>query len=118
MRVKCRAASHIDFHTGQRPRDRVSGVVAHFETTRTSMPTTLNSAHPTMRRAYRIFPLRKYGQPSFANNAGNMLQNAMMPLGVDGGTRSSAAERMMTYRTGHNCFSPYARHMRTLTIVD
>ena len=117
MRVKCRAASHIDFHTGQRPRES-EWRCRHFEIIRTSMPITLNSAHPTMRRAYRIFPLRKYGHPSFANNAGNMLQNAMMPLGVDGGTRSSAAERMMTYRTGHNCFSPYARHMRTLTIVD
>ena len=28
-----------------------------------------------------------------------MLQNAIMPLGVDGGTRSSAAERIITYNT-------------------
>lgn len=29
---------------------------------------------------------------------GKMLKNATSPLGVDAGTRSSAAERMMTYR--------------------
>ena len=28
-----------------------------------------------------------------------MLQNAMMPFGVEGGTRSRAAERMITYNT-------------------
>lgn len=60
----------------------------------------LSKAHPTTRRLYRIFPLRKYGHPSLANRAGNMLQKAMIPFGVDGGTRSSAAERMMTYKTG------------------
>lgn len=28
-----------------------------------------------------------------------MLQNAIIPLGVDGGTRSRAADSMITYRT-------------------
>lgn len=31
--------------------------------------------------------------------AGAMLQKAIMPLGVEGGTRSRAAESMITYKT-------------------
>jgi len=40
--------------------------------------------------------LSRYGQPTLATSAGAMLQNRMMPFGVDGGTRSRAADRMMT----------------------
>jgi hypothetical protein len=43
--------------------------------------------------------LRRYGQLNFATILGVMFQNAMIPLGVEGGTRSRAAERIMTYRT-------------------
>jgi hypothetical protein len=85
------------------------------------MPMKLNNAHPTMRWVYRILPLRKYGHPSFATRAGNMLQKAMIPLGVDGGTRSSAADRMITYKTGANYFGSYTRCKQifvVLTFVD
>jgi len=37
-----------------------------------------------------------YGHAALATNDGAILQNAMRPLGVEAGTRSSAAERMMT----------------------
>ena len=40
-----------------------------------------------------------YGHPTFATKAGNMLQKAMIPFGVEGGTRSRAADKMMTYNT-------------------
>jgi len=43
--------------------------------------------------------LRIYGQLNFATILGVMFQNAIIPLGVEGGTRSRAAERIMTYRT-------------------
>lgn len=56
-------------------------------------------AHPINLLAYLIRPLSRYGQPILAINAGVMLQNAMMPLGVEGGTRSSAAESIITYST-------------------
>jgi hypothetical protein len=65
----------------------------------TIIPNELSIAHPTNLLTYLILPFNKYGQPILANNAGAMLQNAMMPLGVEGGTRSSAAERIITYRT-------------------
>jgi hypothetical protein len=52
--------------------------------------------HPTTLRSYRIVPFRRYGQPTFATNDGAMLQNAMTPFGVEAGTRSSAADRIMT----------------------
>lgn len=58
--------------------------------------------HPMRRFAYRIRPLSRYGQPSLATNAGKMLQNAIIPLGVEGGTRSRAAERMITYSTANS----------------
>jgi hypothetical protein len=64
------------------------------------MPNELNIAHPTNLLTYLIRPLRRYGHPILANNAGAMLQNAMIPLGVEGGTRSSAAESIITYSTG------------------
>lgn len=49
-----------------------------------------------------------------------MLQKAMMPLGVDGGTRSSAAERMITYNTESRGQCPLGDTMARdpLTIVD
>ena len=37
---------------------------------------------------YRIRPFRMYGQPTFATRAGAMLQKAIIPFGVEGGTRS------------------------------
>jgi hypothetical protein len=43
--------------------------------------------------------LRRYGQLNFATILGAMFQNAIIPLGVEGGTRSRAADRIMTYRT-------------------
>ena len=61
----------------------------------TSIPMKLRIQHPTMRFVYLILPLRKYGHASLANSAGTMLQKAMTPFEVDGGTRSSAAERMI-----------------------
>ena len=62
----------------------------------TIMPSILMTQHPTTLRLYRIVPFKKYGQQTLAANDGAMLQNAMSPLGVEAGTRSSAAERMMT----------------------
>jgi hypothetical protein len=48
---------------------------------------------------YRIFPFEMSGQATFVRSAGKMLKNATTPLGVDADTRSSAADRMITYRT-------------------
>ena len=62
----------------------------------TIIPLTLTAQHPMSLFAYLIRPLRMYGQPTFATSAGKILQNAMMPLGVDGGTRSRAADRIIT----------------------
>jgi hypothetical protein len=38
---------------------------------------------------------------------GAMFQNAIIPLGVEGGTRSRAAERIITYRT----MDSYKKHL-------
>ena len=62
----------------------------------TIIPKTLMIQHPTTLRLYRIVPFKRYGQPTLAKNDGAMLQNAMSPLGVEAGTRSSAADRIMT----------------------
>ena len=43
-----------------------------------------------------MVPFKRYGQTALAMNDGVMLQNAMRPLGVEEGTRSSAADRMIT----------------------
>jgi hypothetical protein len=60
-----------------------------------------------------------YGQLNFATMLGVMFQNAMMPLGVEGGTRSRAAERMITYRTTNSSKSFLAcAHDRPLTVID
>ena len=49
-----------------------------------------------------------------------MLQKAIMPFGVEGGTRSRAAERMMTYNTGNAISSNVVaeREWIPLTIID
>lgn len=62
----------------------------------TSIPMKLRMQHPRMRLVYLIFPFKKYGHASFASRDGAILQKAMTPFGVDGGTRSSAAERIIT----------------------
>ena len=62
----------------------------------TIIPLTLIIQHPTIRLAYRMRPLRMYGHPTLATRAGKILQNAMTPFGVDGGTRSSAAATKAT----------------------
>ena len=62
----------------------------------TIIPKELNTQHPTKRLVYLILPFKKYGQPTFATSAGVMLQKAIIPLGVEGGTRSSAADSIMT----------------------
>ena len=69
---------------------------------------------------YRIRPFRMYGQPTFATRAGAILQKAIMPFGVEGGTRSRAAERMMTYSTGDAISSNVVaeREWIPLTIID
>lgn len=68
--------------------------------------------NPT-RRAYWIFPLDIRGQATFVCNcqlkfavymihtirAGKILKKATSPFGVVAGTRSIAAERMITYKT-------------------
>jgi hypothetical protein len=65
----------------------------------TSMPIELSAQHPTKRFTYLIRPFKTYGHPILATRAGAMLQNAIIPFGVDGGTKSSAAESMITYNT-------------------
>ena len=54
---------------------------------------------------------------------GNILQKSMIPFGVEGGTKSRAAERIMTYSTGRqkNILSIYPfgdLGVLLLTIVD
>lgn len=65
----------------------------------TSMPDALSKQQPIRRFAYRILPLRIYGHPTLATRAGAILQKAIMPFGVDGGTKSKAADSMITYST-------------------
>ena len=61
----------------------------------TIIPQNLNVQHPVKRLVYLILPFKKYKQSIFTESAGAVLQKATIPLGVEGGTRSSAAERMM-----------------------
>ena len=54
---------------------------------------------------------------------GNILQKSMIPFGVEGGTKSRAAERIMTYSTERqkNILSIYPfgdQGVLLLTIVD
>ena len=65
----------------------------------TIMPNELRRQQPINRFAYLIFPFRKYGQAILATRAGVILQKRIKPFGVDGGTRSKAAERIITYNT-------------------
>ena len=58
-----------------------------------------SAAQAMIRRLYLILPLEMYGQPTLAMSAGKMLKKATTPLGVEVDTRSSAAERMMTWTT-------------------
>lgn len=60
------------------------------------MPSQLIPVQKPTRRAYRICPFDTSGQHTLAMSAGKMLKKATMPFGVEAGTRSSAAERMMT----------------------
>lgn len=83
-----------------------------------SIPLTLKAQQLSRRLVYRILPLRRYGQPTLAiwelkrysgeaspksrirpTKAGAILQNAIIPFGVEGGTRSSAADNIITYKT-------------------
>lgn len=62
----------------------------------TIMPVQLAAVQTRILRLYRTTPELRYGHKSLVVSEGKMLKNATRPLGVDGGTRSSAAERMMT----------------------
>ena len=87
---------------------------------RTIIPATLSTQHPISRCVYRIRPFKMYGHPIFATKDGAILQNAMMPFGVDGGTKSRAADRMMTYSTGcsYSICGPHNGLVPGLTVVD
>jgi hypothetical protein len=61
----------------------------------TSIPDVLRKQHTASLRLYLTFPFRIYVQET-ASMDGAMLQKATMPLGVDGGTRSNAADRIIT----------------------
>lgn len=60
------------------------------------IPSQLHPVQKATRRPYRIFPLDNSGHNTFVNNAGKMLNSATTPFGVEAGTRSSAAERIIT----------------------
>jgi len=62
----------------------------------TMMPSQLHPVQNKMRCLYRICPDEISGQRTLVNSAGKMLNNATTPFGVEAGTRSSAAERMIT----------------------
>jgi hypothetical protein len=82
------------------------------------MPRVLRRQHANSRLTYRILPFKRYGQPILADSEGAMLQNKMIPFGVDGGTRSRAAERIITYRT-RTCRFRYVVHSQLAhTIVE
>jgi hypothetical protein len=66
------------------------------------MPSQLQQVQNQTRRPYRILPLERIGYATLASRAGKTLKKATTPLGVVEGTRSSAAERMITYRTGRD----------------
>lgn len=83
------------------------------------MPSQLQHVQKPTRRAYWILPRDINGQATFVYalsadedaldcdlkaceltiRAGKMLKNATSPFGVVAGTRSSAADRMITYST-------------------
>lgn len=60
-----------------------------------------------------------YGQLNFATRLGATSQNRIIPLGVEGGTRSRAAERMITYRTADSLkYVLVCEQLMLLTIID
>lgn len=64
----------------------------------TSIPTTLKIQQPTKRLLYWTLPFKRYGQTPFATKAGNILQKAIKPFGVFIGTKSRAADSIITYK--------------------
>ena len=83
----------------------------------TIMPNELSRQQPINRFEYLIFPFRKYGQAILATRAGVILQKRIKPFGVDGGTRSKAAERIITYNTAENFRTHSASQVMVLTVV-
>jgi len=98
---------------GGRERNDLSRISTVWVSCTPSIPTTIpNQLIPVQkptRRRYWICPLDMSGQNTLAlllafklrgkkltRSAGKMLKNATMPFGVVAGTRSSAAERMIT----------------------
>ena len=81
------------------------------------MPNELSRQQPINRFEYLIFPFRKYGQAILAIRAGVILQKRIKPFGVDGGTRSKAAERMITYKTAKNFRTHSASQAMVLAVV-
>lgn len=64
-----------------------------------SIPKVLRRQQANSRLTYLILPLKRYGQPNLADREGAILQNKIIPFGVDEGTRSRAAESITTYKT-------------------
>ena len=60
------------------------------------IPSQLHPVQNRMRCLYWIWPEDISGQSTLVINAGKMLNSATTPLGVEAGTRSSAADRMIT----------------------
>lgn len=50
-------------------------------------------------RLYWIVPEDIKGQRTLVKRAGRILNSATTPLGVEAGTKSNAADRIITYRT-------------------
>lgn len=83
----------------------------------TIMPNELSRQQPISRFEYLTFPFRKYGQAILATRAGVILQKRIKPFGVDGGTRSKAAERMITYNTAENFRTRSASQVMVLAVI-
>lgn len=66
---------------------------------RTTIPSQLVNVQNVTRFVYLTVPFEMSGQNTFARTAGNTLKKATMPLGVVAGTRSIAADRIITYST-------------------
>lgn len=62
----------------------------------TIIPSQLHAVQNKTLRLYRIVPDEMIGHNTFVKSAGKMLNSATTPLGVVDGTRSKAAERMIT----------------------
>jgi hypothetical protein len=61
-----------------------------------TIPSHDTDVQKATRLPYLIVPLDSNGQQTLAMSDGKTLKKAIMPLGISAGTRSSAAERMMT----------------------